>query len=109
MNSGREWAAVFIASVIVISYIAIGFATAFMSAIAGIDIKFPPDWSSAMLSLVSTAFGFLISKFVGSTNGNGVGQSAVVENAENVNVAAPKPTVNPVATRATEGIPGPKQ
>lgn len=95
MNSGREWAAVFIASVIVISYIGIGFVTALAAAFLGVDLKFPPDWSSAMLSLVSTAFGFLISKFVGTTQPNGM-QSPVIENAENVNVESPKAA--PVAT-----------
>jgi len=95
LNNGKEWAGVFIACIVVAAYIGIGFVTVVATVLFGVDGKFPPDWSSAMLSLASAALGFLIGK-----QGTGTGiitQSPVVENVENVNVAStPKPVTMPL-------------
>lgn len=105
LNNGREWAGVFIASVVVIAYVGIGFASVLVFLFTGTEIKFPDDWKSAMLSLASAAMGYLIGKSRGDSTTT---QSPVVETAETVTVNPARP-VNPVATLAVQGVPPIKQ
>lgn len=62
MINGREWAAIIIASFIVIAFVVAGFVQALMSAIYGVTVSFGSDWFAAMLSLSSAAVGWLMGK-----------------------------------------------
>lgn len=72
LNQGKEVAGVLIASIIVLAYIGIGFISVITQSFLGVEAKFPPDWSSAMLSLASAALGFLIGKVNSGTQGSGI-------------------------------------
>lgn len=72
----REYAGVLIASIVVISYIAIGFSAMFSQIVFGVEVKQPEDWRSAMLSLASAALGYLIGKQVTARHDDDEGYSA---------------------------------
>lgn len=50
------------ASIVVLSYVGIGFVVAAAQAFLSVELKFPPDWSSAMLSIASAALGFILGR-----------------------------------------------
>lgn len=58
----KEGAGVLCAFLVVLAFVAIGFATMTCKVVLGIDVTVPGDWSAAMLSLASAALGFLIGK-----------------------------------------------
>lgn len=60
----REVAGLITAFVIVASFVAIGFMDFFSHAWFGVDseVEFDAGWMAAMLSLASTAFGYMVGK-----------------------------------------------
>lgn len=55
----RARASTVVCSIVIISFIAIGFVTLFSKIILNISVDPPGEWLAAMLSLASTALGFL--------------------------------------------------
>lgn len=58
----KEYAGVLTAFLVVLSYVGIGFVQTAVVVTTGGDVKLPPDWMAAMLSLASAALGYLIGK-----------------------------------------------
>lgn len=58
----REYAATMIAAIVVISYVVVGFFQMASFVWLGKAIIIPGEWNAAMLSLSSTALGFLFGK-----------------------------------------------
>lgn len=58
----KEGVGVLVAAVVVFAYIGIGFVQVGTLVTMGSEVKMPPDWMAAMLSLASAALGFLIGK-----------------------------------------------
>lgn len=61
----KEGAGVLTAFLVVLSYVGIGFVQTAAVVFLGQEVKMPPDWMAAMLSLASAALGFLIGKQIG--------------------------------------------
>ena len=57
-NNWKDYAGIAVCSVTVLAFIAIGFII-MAAKTAGVDINPPGDWMAAMLSLASTALGWL--------------------------------------------------
>lgn len=55
----RDYAGVLVCSITVISFIAVGFMVMFAKLVFASDASPPGEWLAAMLSLASTALGFL--------------------------------------------------
>ena len=55
----RDYAGVMVCSVTVLSFISIGFIMMFIKVAMNSDVSPPGEWLAAMLSLASTALGFL--------------------------------------------------
>jgi hypothetical protein len=55
----RDYAGVMVCSITVLSFISIGFLIMFVKVVGGGDASPPGEWLAAMLSLASTALGFL--------------------------------------------------
>lgn len=55
----KEAAAVFVCAASVFAFLAIGFVVMAVKVIFGVDVSPPGEWLAAMLSLASTAIGFL--------------------------------------------------
>jgi hypothetical protein len=85
MINGKEWAAVIVASFVVIAFVAAGFTQAVFSAVYGKPIVFGSDWFAAMLSLSSAAVGWLMGKK--QDNGPGVQSAIDTSNIEAVNIS----------------------
>lgn len=58
----REYAGVLVAFIVVLAFVAIGYIQVAIVLYRGVAITIPGDWMAAMLSLASTALGFLIGK-----------------------------------------------
>lgn len=58
----REYAATMIAAIVVIAYVIVGFLQMGIVLYRGLAITIPGEWNAAMLSLSSTALGFLFGK-----------------------------------------------
>lgn len=58
----KDAAGVAMAFIVVLSYVGIGFVQTAAAVLLGVEVKMPPDWMAAMLSLASAALGFLIGK-----------------------------------------------
>lgn len=56
----RDAAGVLVASIIALSYVAIGFADVTAQIFLATKVQFPESWLAAMLSLSSVALGFLL-------------------------------------------------
>lgn len=61
----KDAAGVAMAFIVVLSYVGIGFVQTAAAVLLGVEVKMPPDWMAAMLSLASAALGFLIGKQAG--------------------------------------------
>lgn len=55
----KEAAAVIVCATTVFAFLSVGFVIIAVKVIFGIDVNTPGEWSAAMLSLASTAIGFL--------------------------------------------------
>ena len=58
----RQWkeaAAVFVCAATVFAFVCIGFVIMCIKVLVGVDVSVPGEWLAAMLSLASTAIGFL--------------------------------------------------
>jgi hypothetical protein len=84
MVNGKEWAAVIVASFVVIAFVVAGFTQAIFGAVYGTPIQFGSDWFAAMLSLSSAAVGWLMGKK--QDNGPGAQSTIDTNNVETVNV-----------------------
>lgn len=58
----REYSATLIAVIVVIAYVIVGFLQMGIALYRGVAISIPGEWNAAMLSLSSTALGFLFGK-----------------------------------------------
>lgn len=58
-NKQRAAVSTYVSAIIVLSFIAVGFLVMFAALFLGKEIKPPGEWLAAMLSLASTALGFL--------------------------------------------------
>lgn len=59
VNKQRATVSTYVSAIIVLSFIAVGFIAMFAMLFLGKEVEPPGEWLAAMLSLASTALGFL--------------------------------------------------